>query len=100
MLKPVPVVILLSPGLKHKLAKKDACASPATPDIGISFRKLFSKLLRPKLLELDFTSASLNCSISKIENSSLSQRLSMQLNNKVREAFVVSVTYSLHLVRR
>ena len=25
---------------------------------------------------------------------------SMQLNNKVREAFVVSVTYSLHLVRR
>ena len=36
----------------------------------------------------------------QIENSSLSQRLSMQLNNNVREAFVVSVTYSLHLVRR
>ena len=57
ILKPVPVVIFVSPGLKHKFAKKDAWASPATPVIGIFFEKLSSKLLTPKSLALGFTSA-------------------------------------------
>ena len=68
--------------------------------LGISLEKLFSKLLEPKLLELGLTSAKANCSMLKIEKSSGSQELSMQLNSKVREAFVVSVTYSRHFVRR
>ena len=52
ILNPVPVVILVSPLLKHLFAKNEAWASPATPQIGISLLKILSKLLSPKSLVL------------------------------------------------
>ena len=52
ILKPVPVVILVSPLLKQKFANNEACASPATPMIGIILLKLLLKLLSPKIFEL------------------------------------------------
>ena len=68
ILKPVPVVILVSPLLKQKFANNDACASPATPMIGIIFLKILLKLLSPKIFELLITFGRLIYFISKIFN--------------------------------
>ena len=68
MLKPVPVVILVSPLSKQKFAKNEACASPATPIIGIDFSNALLKLLSPKIFELLSIFGSLNYSPSKIFN--------------------------------
>ena len=50
MLKPVPVVILVSPLSKQKFAKNEACASPAPPIKGINFLNALLKSLSQKYL--------------------------------------------------
>ena len=92
ILNPVPVVILVSPFLKQEFAKNEACASPATPIIGIFLLKLLSKSLSPNNSELFLILGNWIFLILNIDNNSSSHLLLRQLNKSVLEALVVSVT--------
>ena len=83
MLKPVPVVILVSPLSKQKFAKNEACASPATPIIGIDFSNALLKSLSPKIFELLSILGRLRLLPSKIFNKFWSQEFSKQLNKPI-----------------
>ena len=61
-------MILVSPLLKQKFAKNEACASPATPIIGISFLNARLKSLSPKIFELLSIFGKLRLLPSKIFN--------------------------------